>query len=146
MALSIQEISDRLELEDLTTLYADIIDRKAFDELRTIFLPDAEIDYSETGGPSGSLDFTIEFLHKALPRFPNHQHLVSNGQFKVNGDTATGKVMCFNPMEMAAIDGVKRTFLLGLWYEDVFVRTKDGWRFKSRVQRASWNLKLQSEV
>jgi hypothetical protein len=37
MTLSLQEISDRLELQDLVTRYADIIDRKAFAELSTIF-------------------------------------------------------------------------------------------------------------
>ena len=48
MALSLQEISDRLELQDLVTQYADIIDRKAFSELSSIFIDDAVIDYEAT--------------------------------------------------------------------------------------------------
>ncbi len=141
MTLSLQDISDRLELQDLAILYADIIDRKAFDELREIFVPEARIDYSGTGGPVGSLEYTIEFLQKALAWFPNHQHLVSNTQLKIDGDRATGKVMCFNPMEMT-VEGGTHTYLLGLWYLDEFVRTTDGWRFKTRVQQASWNFNL----
>ncbi len=142
MALPLQEISDRLELEDLTTNYADIIDRKAFDELRDIFVPEAQIDYSGTGGPVGSLEYTIEFLQEALSWFPNHQHMVSNTQFKIDGDSATGKVMCFNPMELTVEGGGTHTYLLGLWYLDEFVRTRDGWRFKTRLQKASWSFNL----
>jgi len=37
MTMSLQEISDRLELQDLVTQYADIIDQKAFSKLKTIF-------------------------------------------------------------------------------------------------------------
>ena len=55
MALSLQEISDRLELHDLVTRYADIIDRKAFQELSTIFTEAAEIDYEATGAPKCSV-------------------------------------------------------------------------------------------
>lgn len=145
MTLSLQEISDRLELQDLVFRYAEIVDRKAFDELRDIFTADAIVDYSGTGGAVGNLNETIEFLHKALGMFPNHQHLVSNTQFKVEGDTATGKIMCFNPMEMTVEEGT-HTFLLGLWYLDEFVRGGDGWRIKSRSQQASWNLNLPPQM
>ena len=59
MALSLQEISDRLEIQDLIYNYSAIIDQKRFDDLREVFTEDAQIT--------------------------------------VDGDTATGRVMCFNP-------------------------------------------------
>ena len=145
MTLSLQDVSDRLELQDLVFRYAEIVDRKAFEELRDIFIDDARIDYSGTGGAVGNLEETIGFLHSALGMFPNHQHLVSNTQFKVDGNSATGKVMCFNPMEMTVEEGT-HTFLLGLWYLDEFVRTEGGWRFKARSQQASWNFNLPPQM
>ena len=48
MALSLRNFR-RLELQDLLTQYADIIDRKAFSELSSIFIDDAVIDYEATG-------------------------------------------------------------------------------------------------
>ena len=145
MTLSLQEISDRLELQDLVTRYADIIDRKAFAELSTIFTDNAVIDYEATGAPKCSVQEMVAFLNEAMSLFPNHQHLVSNTQFKVNGDTATGRVMCFNPMEMA-VEGGTQTFILGIWYVDEFIRVDDRWLFASRKQEASWNLNVPDEL
>lgn len=145
MTLSLQEISDRLELQDLVTRYADIIDRKAFAELSTIFTDNAVIDYEATGAPKCSVQEMVTFLNETMSLFPNHQHLVSNTQFKVNGDTATGRVMCFNPMEMAVVGGTQ-TFILGIWYVDEFVRVDDRWLFASRKQEASWNLNFLDEL
>ena len=44
--LSLQEISDRLEIQDLVWRYSEIIDAKDFDKLREdVFTADAFIDY-----------------------------------------------------------------------------------------------------
>ena len=136
--LSQQEISDRFEIQDLLYHYADIIDRKAADELRDVFTADAHIDYSAFDGSVGDLETTIAFLKEALPAFPNSQHLNANMQIKVNGDTAEGRVMCFNPMEMAMGEGESHVFMLGLWYVDKYVRTAKGWRIKERAEVKSW--------
>lgn len=139
MPLSQQEISDRFEIQDLLFHYADIIDRKAIDELRDVFTEDAHIDYSAYNGSVGDLDTTIAFLKEALPAFPNSQHLNANIQIKVNGDKAEGRVMCFNPMEMAmGDDQPTHVFMLGLWYVDKYLRTEKGWRIKERVEVKSW--------
>lgn len=145
MSLSIQEISDRIELQYLAVRYADIIDRRAFAELRDICVADAWIDYREMGGPACCLEDTISFLEDSLSVFANYQHLVSNAQFEVDGDRATGKVMCFNPMEMR-VKGGTHTYLLGLWYMDEFLRTADGWRFASRSQKFSWSYNVPANV
>jgi hypothetical protein len=42
--LSLEEISDRLELQQLLIGYSEAIDRRRFDELDAIFTPDAYID------------------------------------------------------------------------------------------------------
>ena len=51
--LSLEEISDRLELQHLLISYSEAIDRREFDELDAIFTPDAYIDYRVTGGIDG---------------------------------------------------------------------------------------------
>ena len=139
--LSLQEISDRLEIQDLCFRYAEIIDSKNFDALREdVFTEDAWIDYGVFGGSVGQLEETIDFLKSAMTAevFPAHQHLNANVQIKVDGDRASGRVMCFNPQEMALPDGGRQLFMLGLWYVDAYRRTAAGWRIEKRVEEKSW--------
>jgi 3-phenylpropionate/cinnamic acid dioxygenase small subunit len=139
--LSQQELSDRFEIQDLVFHYAHLIDSRQLDQLRdTVFTGDAHIDYSAFGGSVGNLDETIEFLNAALTHelFPNTQHLNANVQVELNGDGATGRVMCFNPMEIAMPDGSAQTYFLGLWYVDEYRRTADGWRICRREEEKSW--------
>jgi len=138
--LSQQEISDRFELQDLCYRYAQIIDSKDIDALREVFTEDAHIDYSVFGGSVGGLEETIDFLKKALTRevFPTHQHLNANLQITVDGDTGTGRIMCFNPQEMTLPGGGTQLFMLGLWYVDKYRRTVDGWRICERIEEKGW--------
>ena len=139
--LSQQELSDRFEIQDLVFHYAHLIDTKQIDRLRDdIFTADVHIDYSVFGGSVGDLEETIAFLKASLTRelFPNSQHLNANVQVQLQGDTATGRVMCFNPMEMQISEGKTHTFFLGLWYVDEYRRTEQGWRISRREEVKSW--------
>ncbi|MBT8138900.1 MAG: nuclear transport factor 2 family protein [Gammaproteobacteria bacterium] len=138
MTLSLQEISDRMEIQDLCWHYADTIDQKNFDELRNIFSEDAHIDYSCFGGAVGNREEIISFLKEALAIFPHSQHLNANMQIKLDGDTATGRIMCLNPQEMDLGESDNVTYMLGLWYVDEYVRTDAGWRIRKRVEEKSW--------
>ena len=143
MTLSLQEISDRLEIQDMLYEYANIIDKQEFDRLRDIFSEDAHIDYSAFGGAVGNREEIIKFLNEAMVDvFSNTQHLNANIQIKVEGDNATGRVMCFNPMEMNIPDNGTHVFMLGLWYVDKYVRTEKGWRIKERMEEKSWAFNL----
>ena len=140
--LSLQEISDRLEIQDLVFRYAQIIDAKDFDRLRDeIFTADAFIDYGAFGGSRGDLETTIDFLHKAMAIFPNTQHLNANVQVELDPDdpdAARGRVMCFNPQDMRTQDGGSHIFFCGLWYVDEYRRTEEGWRIARRVEEKSY--------
>ena len=105
--LSQQEISDRFEIQDLVFRYAQLVDAQSIDALREVFTEDAHVDYSAMGGSVGNLEETLTFLSASLTSelFPHTQHLNANVQVKVSGDSASGRVMCFNPMEMAMPDG-----------------------------------------
>jgi hypothetical protein len=139
--LSQQELSDRFEIQDLCYRYAEIIDSKDFDALRSeIFTADAHIDYSVFGGSVGGLEDTIDFLKQALTceLFPSHQHLNANLQVKLQGDEASGRIMCFNPQEISLGEENSQVFMLGLWYLDKYVRTGEGWRICERIEEKSW--------
>ncbi len=141
--LSLQEISDRLEIHDLIHRYSQIIDAKEFDRLRDdVFCEDAFIDYSAFGGSKGDLRETIEFLHKAMKIFPATQHMNANIQITLgadgDGDRATGRVMCLNPQDMKLPGQENHIFFCGLWYLDEYRRTEKGWRIARREEEKSF--------
>ncbi|CKM33689.1 Uncharacterised protein [Mycobacterium tuberculosis] len=51
--LSVAEISDRLEIQQLLVDYSSAIDQRRFDDLDRVFTPDAYIDYRALGGIDG---------------------------------------------------------------------------------------------
>jgi hypothetical protein len=139
MTLSLQEISDRMEIQDLLTSYSHAIDSRNWDALDAVFTKDAHIDYSEMGGSAGNLTETKDFLAKAMPGFSSFQHLVATTKLDFEGDDlARGKTICHNPMVVDKGEGKTHVFFCGLWYRDVFVRTADGWRIKERYEEKSF--------
>lgn len=136
--LTLQEISDRIELEKLVTDYAYAIDERAFDKLDDIFAADAYIDYRDMGGIDGDYPRVKAWLPDALKHFPGFMHFVGNLSFELHGDTASGKVACFNPMIVPKPEGGTETMFLGLWYVDQYRRTAQGWRITQRVEKKSY--------
>ena len=119
-----QALADRIAAEDLLTRYATAVDRRDWEQYRSIFTADAEIDYTSAGGIAGTVDEVVEFLSTSLEMFEMTQHLVSNIDLEVNGDSATVTAMFNNPMRLPGGD----TWFTGGWYHHDLVRTPDGWR------------------
>lgn len=140
MRYSLQQLSDRMEIEDLITEYADAIDSGELDRLDQVFSSDAYIDYRAMGGIDGSYKDVKAFLAQALPAFKATQHMIANYQIRLQGDQATGKIMCFNPMQLKPYkEEAQSVFFLGLWYLDQYVRTEAGWRIARREEIKSYS-------
>lgn len=149
--LSIEEISDRLEIQDLLIAYSTAIDTRRFDDLDRVFTPDAYIDYRAMGGIDGRFPEVKAWLAHVLPNFPAYAHMLGNVDIRLAGDTATARTLCFNPMVLGAAPAATsgagaappadtgateqpQVLFCGLWYEDEFARTGDGWRMSRRVE------------
>ena len=145
MAMSVQEISDRFEIQDLLVDYAHAIDTHDWEALDRVFTPDADIDYSAVGGAKGKYPEIKEFLAASLPMFGVTQHMVSNMRVRLSGDAATGRIMLFNP-SVLEIEGEKKIFFLGLWYADKYVRTAEGWRIAERIEETGWGYNIPESL
>src|SRR5690349_5403922 len=135
--LSLEEISDRLELHDLLISYSEAIDRRKFNELDDLFTPDAYIDYRDTGGVDGRFPQIKAWLAETLPTyFEVNAHMLGLPAIKLAGDTATARTFCFNPMILKGAEPTEKAKVMqvGVWYDDEFVRTGAGWRFSRRVE------------
>ncbi|WP_029111333.1 nuclear transport factor 2 family protein [Mycobacterium sp. URHD0025] len=134
--LSLEEISDRLEIQQLLIDYSTAIDRRLFDDLDAVFTPDAYIDYRAMGGIDGHYPEVKAWLAEVLPNFPAYAHMLGNFDVRIEydpaGDTASSRTICFNPMVLPGLE--QQVLFCGLWYEDEFVRTADGWRMSRRVE------------
>lgn len=147
--LSLEEISARLEIQDLTTSYCNIIDQREFDKLTGIFTEDAFIDYTAMGGIKGNTQEIIEFLGQSMDYFSNYQHMISNYQITLNIQNgkpigASGRIMCLNPMSPRKQDS--NMLFLGFWYIDEYVNTQNGWRISRRVEEKSYAKQVSSKA
>ncbi|HLU91844.1 MAG TPA: nuclear transport factor 2 family protein [Pedomonas sp.] len=141
--LSLQELSDRAEIQDLIVRYAHAIDDQNWDALDAVFTPDAIIDYTEVGGPRGPYPEIKQYLAETLPRFSPYQHLSTTTRLEIDGDKARARTILFNPMTIEH-EGQRQMFFVGLWYNDELVRTGEGWRIAHRREEKSWNFNAPS--
>ncbi|TQF74024.1 nuclear transport factor 2 family protein [Rhodococcus spelaei] len=132
--MDLQTIGDRIEITDLLTRYAHAVDTKDWSLYRTVFTPDAHIDYSATGGPLGTVEEVVSALTPMLDLFTQTQHFVSNLTVGLAGDEATVRAMFFNPMVVKP----GKQFFCGGWYNHELVRTEDGWRSRRLVEESAW--------
>jgi hypothetical protein len=130
--LSLAEISDRLEIQQLLIDYSTAIDRRKFDDLDNVFTQDAYIDYRAMGGIDGTYADVKAWLKQVLPNFPAYAHMLGNFAVTIDGDTASSRTFCFNPMVLGGAQN--QVLYCGLWYDDEFVRTPQGWRMTRRVE------------
>ena len=129
-----QALADRIAAEDLLTRYATAVDRRDWEQYRSIFTADAEIDYTSAGGIAGTDAEVVELLSTSLEMFEMTQHLVSNIDLEVNGESATVTAMFNNPMRLPGGD----TWFTGGWYHHDLVRTPDGWRSRRLREESAW--------
>jgi hypothetical protein len=94
------------------------------------------------GGVRGTLVEIKKFLDTVMPNFASYQHLVSSTKLTFDGDTASSRTICHNPLIMDTGSGRTSVTFCGLWYRDTFVRTPDGWRISDRYEEKSYFLNV----
>ena len=138
-AMTLQAITDRIEIDDLLTRYATAVDTKDWDLFASCFTADAFIDYTSAGGIKGTLSEVKQWLAQVMTAFPMTQHLVTNRAVVIAGDSATSRCVFFNPMGLAGDSGGLILFLEGGYYNDKLVRTAAGWRIAQRIEEPTYS-------
>ncbi len=134
MPLSLEQISDRLEIQDLLIRYTRAIDTRDYALLDTCFTTDAHVDYTSSGGVAGPYPEVRAWLEKALAPFSQMMHFIGNTTLELAGDTGHGRTYVVNPMGFPNPDGSSHVFTVYAHYVDEFVRTAEGWRIARRVE------------
>lgn len=137
----LQEIFDRLEIEDVLVRYCTAIDSRKWDGLDSVFTQDAFIDYTSAGGVKGKLPEVRKWLSEVLNLFSMSQHVIGNFVIKVEGDRATSRCAFYNPMRFQTAEGEESSPLcfFGGYYNDTLIRTDAGWRISQRIEESTWD-------
>ncbi len=143
--LSLQEISDRMEIQQAMVDYATAIDSRDFEALDRVFTPDAYIDYTAMGGIQGKFPEIKAWLKDTMKWFPNYSHMIGNQAIKLDGDRASSRTICFNPIVMQ-VEGKPHTMFFGLWYIDQWLRTPEGWRMTERREEKCFDFNLPAAM
>ncbi|HEU5037542.1 MAG TPA: nuclear transport factor 2 family protein [Nocardioides sp.] len=142
--MDLQEISDRLEIEGAIVRYTRAVDTGEWDVLDTVFTPDAEIDYTESGGIADTFPAVKTWLAEVLPAFfPKRMHSLHQVDIRfpddgLSGDEALATAYFHNPMPLDDGHGGSTVVEFGGLYHHTFVRTPDGWRSRRLHEEIVW--------
>jgi hypothetical protein len=131
---------DRLELRALAERYAIAVDRKDVDELVGLFLPDGGIDVYLRGREQPIAKIRGAELARVIDGvsiYADTLHFIGNSVAEVDGDEARGVTYCL-AMHWWEDGEASYDETLLVTYDDEFVRTPEGWRFKLRRLTRKW--------
>ena len=115
--------NDFVELQQLLSRYCHIVDAKAWDQLDQIFAEDASVTVAGVYPTSTG----IEDLRALYARMNHPVAHTSSSVIVVDSDSATARLA--SKWVTIRADGLTGTGV----YEDVVVRTPEGWRISERV-------------
>jgi 3-phenylpropionate/cinnamic acid dioxygenase small subunit len=135
--MNLQQLQDKIEIQELLARYARGLDTKDWELWRSVFVPDAVLDYSSAGIPAGKRDEIGALFEQAFATIPWAQHIITNVEvdFDADGDRAKVRAYFFNPMQLPGMD---EQSACGGTYEHDMVRTADGWKSEKVVENNMW--------
>lgn len=133
---------DELAIRDLACRYARIVDRRVYDEIPQVFMPDCEltgVGFRMKG--HAELDAGL----RKIEMYSATQHCVQNQATRLDGDHASGEFYCV-AYHIHERDGVPYKLDMGIRYEDRYVRTAAGWRIAQRTLVLIWQQDLPLDL
>jgi hypothetical protein len=131
------ETEDVVALWRLQATYADIVTRRAWSDLATVFRPDISVEVdtvtSELRRFIGPDEFA-SFVGPATDRFDHFEFVILNTVVEVTGpDSANGRIFMSEIRREAATGDWSTAYGL---YQDRYVRLDDQWWFANRRYRS----------
>ena len=141
--LTLQEMSDRFEIQDLLVAEGASIDERDWDRWESLYTPDADVDWSGNSGARGNPKEVRAWAEPVLSTenfpYPAYQHYCTNFQIRVTGDTASSRHLQIIPISILSPGGGRQIAFSGIWFDDQFVRASDGWKICARREQLTWN-------
>lgn len=139
------ELSDRAALTDLLARFARAIDTCDWAAYREVFADEIELDYSSWRPGSVGTWAADDWVARAAQLFPGltaTRHALTNVLVDVDAtDPASARVLADVCAEHVNVDaaGTASVFTLNGYYDDLCVRTADGWRIAGKRLVVQWS-------
>ena len=130
--------ADKEQIAEVLIRYATGIDSKDWPLLRSCWTDEIDVDYQQLGRFT-SADALTDVMRQLHENMGPTYHRMSNIVIAVDGDRATVRSYVQAVLMLQPNDSTNWVDALG-HYDDVFVRTPDGWRISERVSRTARTL------
>jgi len=124
------QIEDRLAIQELTSRYAYYVDTFQNDKLMELWAEDAIFDESRVGTGLHEGAGAIAAFFDELKKTVTHQAHITANQIIEDLDDTHAKGLVFSIVEAVTIAGNMRAVV---YYSDEYVKAGGLWRFQSRV-------------
>lgn len=140
---TVRTLADRAQITDVLVRYAEGLDRRDLDAVRSCFVSDVHAEYAGVVLDPG-VDALIGHV-SIVSTFVGSMHLVGNVVADVDGDEAHSTCRCVAYVLRDTPAGV-RLFMRGLTYEDRWSRRADGFRITHRRHVPEWSVEAPVEL
>jgi hypothetical protein len=130
--------ADKEQIAEVLIRYATGIDSKDWPLLRSCWTDEIDVDYQQLGRFT-SADALTDVMRQLHENMGPTYHRMSNIVIAIDGDRATARSYVQAVLMLQPNDSTNWVDALG-HYDDVFVRTPDGWRINERVSRTARTL------
>ena len=130
--------ADKSQIAEVLIRYATGIDSKDWPLLRSCWTDEIDVDYQQLGRFT-SADALTDVMRQLHENMGPTYHRLSNFVIAVDGDRATARSYVQAVLMLQPNDSTNWVDALG-HYDDVFVRTPNGWRISERVSRTARTL------
>jgi hypothetical protein len=129
--------TDREQVQELMSLYANALDTKDYAGIGDCFTPDATAEYAGFAEPLHGREAILAHMRKALEPLESTQHLFANFIIDVDGDAGT---LSCAIIAQHVRRGHHDTFLAGGQYKVEVARGADRWRMSRVDARSRWGM------
>ncbi|TQS29400.1 nuclear transport factor 2 family protein [Microbispora sp. KK1-11] len=127
-------VADRIEIADLFTRFARLLDEKRWQDADTVFADDVEV-HSPRGGELRGIDKVVGFMRQGEVEGQQTQHLTTDLLVEVDGDQAAASAYS---LVFYYREGQAPHFTGGLRTTSTVVRTSAGWRIREQRITPAW--------
>ncbi|GAB3338826.1 nuclear transport factor 2 family protein [Micromonospora halotolerans] len=127
-------IADRIEITDLFTRFALLLDEKRWEDADTVFTDDVAV-HSPRGGELRGIDKVVGFMRQSEVEGQHTQHTTTDLLVDIDGDQAA---VTANSLVYYYRDGQAPHFTGGLRTAGTVVRTPAGWRIREQRITPAW--------
>jgi 3-phenylpropionate/cinnamic acid dioxygenase small subunit len=127
-------LADRIEIADLFTRFARLLDEKRWEDADTVFTDDVAV-HSPRSGEIRGIDKVVGFMRQAEVEGEHTQHMTTDLLVDVDGDRATASA---NSLVYFYRDGQAPHLTSGLRLARTAVRTPAGWRLRESWTMLAW--------